>query len=384
MRGLPNAVVSASKLRGFECSLMVFVEADQIQESDYNLAFACLRQKGSDPARCDENGFILDTGVILDTNPPSPSHWIARREGEESKKPASERRMEFWHISTYENEHNLPPGYIEDTILMPYAKNPAMIERMLWGRYADAFDGNAVYYAFESGIHVGENLPWPRGAYLIRGWDFGTRNAVVWSAYWIEDGCEYWHDLAEQYQESSDTERQVRDALKLTEEEFPFWNNRDVCGGVMDYCDPAGRNSSFLVSDKRLRDPIAIMNTYGIHPGFKTALSERGLQVSLALVNRLMEKRDGKGAAVYRVDRKNCPILTRGLMGAYRYPNPGEAGYGNDEPVKGLLCDNVDHIQDCTRYAKINALRLLKAEFEAKNKPLFAAHRVNPNPDRRL
>jgi hypothetical protein len=383
-RGLPHINISQSKLRGFECSMMVFIEADQIDEASYNLSLACLRWKGSDPDTCDDKGFIIDKGAILDTNPPSPSHWIAKLEEEEMKKPEAESTMEFWHISTYENEHNLPPGYIENSIILPYRKNPAMIDRMLWGRYADAFDGNAVYYAFDPQNHVGENLPWPKGAYLVRGWDFGTRNSVVWSAYWVEDGCEYWHVLAEQYLESSDTERQCREALKLTDLEFPFWNNRDICAGVLDFCDPAGRNSSYLVSDARMRDPIAVLKTFGIYPGYKTAINQRGLQVSISLVNRLMEKRDAKGHFVFRVDRKNCHRLYRGFAGGYRYPKVGEANYGKDEPLKGILCDNLDHLQDGFRYSAINCLRLLWAEFTKKNPPNFAAHRVNPNPNRQI
>ena len=382
MRGLPHKSAAESKLRGFECSLMILVEADQIAKRDFNLAMACVRWKGADPATCDENGYILDRGVILDTNPPGTDHWIAEMEEDEKKNPES--KMRFWHIPTEENIHNLPQDYIETQIMIPYRKNPAMIERMLYGRYADAYDGNAVYYAFDPVDHVGEDLPWPNGAMLIRGWDFGTHNSVVWSAYWIKNNTEYWHDLAEQFLESSDTERQAREALKLTERDFPFWNDRSICGGLFDYCDPAGKNSSYLTSDKKLRDPIAVLNTYGIFPGYKTAQSERGLQVSIALVNRLLEKRDDKDRPCYRVDKKNCPILYRGYIGGYRYPNSGEAGYGNNEPLKGVLCNHLDHIQDSARYSKINALKLLKAEHEAKKQSNLAARYENPNPRKRI
>ena len=58
------------------------IEADQIDRKDFELSFACLRWKGADPATCDEKGFIIDQTIIVDTNPPSPSHWIAKMEKE--------------------------------------------------------------------------------------------------------------------------------------------------------------------------------------------------------------------------------------------------------------------------------------------------------------
>lgn len=386
MKGLPADTHAQSALRGFECSRMIFVEADQIAERDYQLAIACIRWKGTDPRRCDENGFILDAGCILDTNPPSPRHWIAKMEEREMAKPPEEREAEFWHISTYENEHNLPPNYIERQILMPYAGNEAMIQRMLYGQYAEAFDGDPVIWAFDSTKHVGEELPFPTGAYLIRGWDFGTRNAVVWSAYWEQDGCEYWHDLCEQYLEGSDTERQVVAALKKTEEEFPFWNDRTKCAGVLDFCDPAGANSNFgsqvSVGGKLMKgSSVTILNSHGVFPG--TNPWNRSLQVTLAICNGLMQARDKNGNVCYKVDKKHCPIMYRALAGEYRYPKVGDPGYRSGEPLKGELCGNVDHIHDAGRYAKINCLKLMRSEYEETKKPIFTRSIGNPNPKKR-
>lgn len=387
MKGLPSGAQAANNLRGFECSRLIFVEADQISERDFQLALACLRWKGSDPETCDANGFIRDAGCVLDTNPPSPRHWIAQMEAREMAKPPEERDMEFWHISTYENQHNLPEDYIERLILMPYQGNTAMIERMLWGRYADAYDGDPVVWAFRVEDHAGDDLPWPSGAYLVRGWDFGTRNAVVWSAYWRDGDDEYWHDLHEQYLEGSDTERQVIAAKAQTEEHFPFWNDRSICAGVLDYCDPAGANSNFgaqvAVGDKLMKgSSTTIMQSHGIFPGMN--MWTRSLQITLTICNRLMQKKDRFGNPVYRVDRKSCPILYRALSGEYRYPKVGDPGYGSGAPLKGELCGNVDHIHDAGRYAKINCLRLIREEYEQTQKPAFSGtRRKNPNPAKR-
>lgn len=343
-RGLPDA--DKGKFRGMECSYLALVEADQITKKQFDLSLACLRWKGADPETCDQKGFIRDRSVVLDSNPPGPEHWIAKMEDEEAQKPEAERVTRFWHICTYENEHNLPENYIRDTILLPYSGNPAMIERMLYGRYADAYDGSPVYYNFSIPVHEGRDLPWPRGAYLMRGHDVGTNAATIWSAYWVENGTEYWHDLYEFYLEGSDTDRHVNEVIKLTESEFPFWNDRGICAGVEDFIDPAAANSSYtkqiVVDGKSVKESaLNIFRTYGIYPRFQTA--SRGLMETIGIVNRLLAKRDAQGRPVYRVDAKGCPRLTRGLHGGYRWPPADERGGNENVPLKGEKCENLDH-----------------------------------------
>lgn len=344
MKGLPHVSAGDSKLRGMECSMMVFVEADQIEERAFMLSFACLRWKGADPATCNRLGFIRDRSIILDTNPPGQAHWIAKREEAEEAKGNS--KMRFWHLCTDDNAHNLPPNYIEETIMLPYEGNAAMIERMRYGRYADAYDGKPVYYAYKVDQHEGRDLPWPKGAYLIRGHDVGTNAATIFSAYWLEDGTEYWHDLYEYYVEGSDTDSHAREVLKATELEFPFWNDRTVCAGVQDFIDPAAANSSYtrqiVVDGKSVKESaLNIFRTYGIYPSFMT--TARGLMETIGIVNRLLQKKDRRGAPVYRVDTKGCPRLVRGYRGGYRWPPADEKGATENIPLKGLKCENLDH-----------------------------------------
>lgn len=329
--GVPSAQYRASRFRGYECSMLVFVEADQLAREDLDLGLACLRWKGADPKTCTEQGSIKDTCIILDTNPPSPRHWIAKLEDEATKAEDDTRR--FWHIPTEENRNNLPPGYIED-LTKTYAKNPSMYERMLLGKYADAFDGDRVLFAFDYGNHAFEHLDFPRGAYLIRGWDFGTTQAVVWSAYWADDKDEYWWDLYEYYAEQSDVERQCRAVLDLTNKIFPFWNDRLVCSGLRDFCDVAGTQR------KDTGSSIVTLHSYNIFPGYQ----RMGLQESITIYNRLLERKDRHGKFVYRIDKNACPRLFVGSAGGYRYPKEGEPGFGSDEPLKGIAGQNYDHV----------------------------------------
>lgn len=383
-RGLPHAKTNENKLRGFECSMMVLVEADLLEQADFQMAMPCLRWKGADSDTCDENGFIIDSGIIVETNPPSPRHWIAQLE--EEWKKGKHPSYHFWHIKTAENALNLPPGYVQNLEAV-YANNPAMLARMVNGEYADAFEGNPVFYNYRAAEHEGEDLPWPKGAYLVRGYDQGNPRATVFSAYWIENGCEYWHDLYEIVLWDSDADRQSLQTIFATEHEFPFWNDRSICSGVLDFCDPAymqrsGTTKIEVNNTKVDMSQLAVFQRNGIFPGMKT--QSRGLQETIAIVNRLLQKRDRKGRPCYRIDIKGCPELRRAMSGGYRYPQVGEPGYGKNEPLKGPICEGLDGVADALRYSIINCMRLLTAEMEKPKDPLYKARRVrNPNPEKR-
>lgn len=379
-RGIPDEAKRGNKLRGYECSLAILIEADLMELGDFQMLLPCLRWK-------DANGdFVTDAGIIIDTNPPGTKHWIAKLEDAEKGKTDSEYR--FWHIATYENEHNLPPHYIERNVILPYRDNPAMLDRMLWGKYADAFDGQAVFDSFKLAIHAAARtrLPFPRGAYLVRGWDFGTSWAVIWSAYWVENEThetetgekvilpvEYWWDLHEEVRSESDVEKQCVIVLDTTNREFPFWNDRQVCAGLLDYCDPAGASKTDKGSS------IDVVRTYGINPTY--TFKDRGLPKTIALVNRLMTIKNNRGQYVYQLDPIGCPVLKVALSGGYRYPKENEPNYGTGVPLKDGI---YDHPSDAARYAKINALKLSKVPVEEKAAHTGQlAHRPSVNPPRR-
>lgn len=392
--GVPSSQYRATRFRGFECSMLVFVEADQLDSEDLDLGMACLRWKGADPSACDEKGFIKDTCVILDTNPPGTTHWISVREKQVIKDHGLDVKTYntssvktstdcFWHIPTEENRSNLPDRYIEK-LEQQYRRNPAMRDRMLLGRYADAFDGQPVLFNFTQD-HSYERLCWPKGAYLIRGWDFGTTNAVIWSAYFtlghyvdakgVRQPQEYWWDLLEYFAEQSDVGRQCIRVRELTEQYFPFWNDRQICSGIKDFCDPAG------AAKKDTGSSLKVLHSYGIYPAY----ARRGLPETIELYNRLLDLKDQHGNFIYRIDKSNCPRLYTASCGGYRYPNVGEAGYGSDEPLKGLAAQNFDHLADASRYAKVGCLRILKEQVEEPQGPVGRlVHRLKVNPIRRF
>lgn len=375
-RGLKDEDKSEGQLRGFECSMFIMIEADLLQESDLDLAIPCLRWKDA------YGNYIPDYSIILDTNPPGPRHWIAKLEKETLA--SGDTSYQFWHIKTEENRHNLRPGYIE-ALEKRYAGKPAHRKRYLLGEYAELFDGKPVFHAFRQDKHAFENIPWPIGAYLVRGWDFGSTHAVIFSAYFRMDftigrdivPIEYWYDMHEYFAEMSDVDKQCTAVADITDGEFPFYNDRNICAGVLDFCDPAGAQK------KDTGSSVSVLNKNGIWPQYQTAV--RSLDTTITIVNRLMQSKDPNGRFVYRIDKKNCPRLYTAHCGEYRYPKPGEAGYSTGDPIKGPVANGADHLEDASRYPKINCLRLAKRIME-ELKPktgVLAQRHVKINPKRK-
>lgn len=347
-KGVKDEKISENTLRGLECTMLILIEADMLTRDDFDMALQCLRLRDA------FGNHVRDKNCIVETNPPGPTHWIAQLETEKTKTGAYPD-YEFWHLKTAENAHNLDPGdptaippvlsYL-DKLKRSYEGNPAMYARMVDGEYSEAHPGNPVFYRFNISKHKGIDLAWPDQAYLIRTWDFGVFNAVCWAAYFTKTfngkPFEYLHFLSEQYIEGSDVEYQAQQAIKLTEEVFPFWNDREKCSGIKDYADPSGRNVTGMGIEAGKRSYFQVLHTHGIAPGYKIIQN----QPSIALVNRALGEYDPDGNPMIRIDEECCPLIVAGCSGKYRYPAQGEAGYGLDNatPIKGSACDNIDHI----------------------------------------
>lgn len=408
--GLKDGQQAASKLRGMECTMLVLIEADQLDESDFALSQACLRLPdafGHKPKRTlkpgeevaegdDPESWVADWRykTIIDTNPPDPDHWIARFEA--AAKADNREDVRFWHICTEENRQNLPENYIENSILLVYRDQPAMLDRMYRGKYARAYDGIPVLHAFKSQVHAipppgrdgKRSWRWPQGAYMVIGMDFGiSGHGSVISAYFETssngESQEYWWDLAEYYREGETTEAQCVGTLDLIEKMFPFWNNRALCSGVIWAADPAGAARNAAGG----KGHFDILKSYGISPRITRGASAR-LKSSLAVYNRLLAIRDKQGQPIYRINPDTCPKLYTASCGGYRYPKHGEPGWkpGDDpDPLKGPLYGNFDHIVDSARYGKMNCLRLPNNGNSLTGSlagPL--AHSITPNPVRQF
>lgn len=256
-----------------------------------------------------------------------------------------------------------------DRIIAKHGPNSPFTRSALHGEFVEYFEGEPVYYAYHQMVHERETLGWINGATLVVGMDVGTHNASVIAACKTDRGghLHVWM-LREVILTSSDTDRQCVALLKVLEKEFPFWNKGGTtCPQTLFYCDPAARNSSFTSRGPN-SSALAVIHSHGIFPGMKTAVQ---LQPSIAVVNRLLqqnhvvrqehpETKEVTETTIwhFRISTTGCPVLAKAMAGQYRYPTVDQPGYGNDLPLKGALCEHVDHVCDSARYLCFNVLSI--------------------------
>ena len=364
--GLPDADKANAKTRSNQCSMMIFVEADQIEESYVSMGIGSVRLLDANGKR------FVDAGIIIESNPPSTKHWIAKWENGDFSDPEHPqepmRRCKFWHIPTKENEHIMGKNYVQN-LIDQYRYKPDEYERFVLGNYADVYPGSPVIKTFNAAIHCRKNLGFPRGATLVRGWDYGgSNNACLWMAYFIDEAkYEHFWALKELWLQNSTIEEQATEVLRITKEDFPDTNDKTEVNAIYDFGDIAGGQKSATGSVTN------VLSTFGVYPG----ATKMNIQESLAMVLRLMSARDNQDRPLFLIDPIHCPKLTQALKGEYRYPIVGEPGYGAavQEPLKGEACNNADHITDTLRYSVANMFRLLKIGTKG---PLKGGTKVNP------
>lgn len=270
-----------------------------------------------------------------------------------------------------------------DRIIAEYGPNSPFTRSTLHGEFVAIWDGDPVYYAYSREAHETTDLPWPHGAILCVGMDPGTHNASVIGAVKMDrKGHTHVWIMREVILTGSDTERQCVELLKVLSLEFPWWNSEsELCPQTLFFCDPAARNSAYTDARKPTASALRVMQSHGIAPGYKIGL---GLQPSIAVVNRILQNNHTMAAIDhqtgrnversvwhFRIDTERCPTLCDGFRGEYRYPSKTQPGYGNDKPLKGELCNHVDHGMDALRYLAANALAI---DFETHTPAMTARY----------
>lgn len=274
-----------------------------------------------------------------------------------------------------------------DRIIAKYGPNSPYTRSALHGEFIEIFEGQPVYYAYNSQVHEFDKLPWPQGATLSVGMDVGTHNASCIAAVKQDNtGRTHIWLMREIILEGSDTDRQCVELLKVLANEFPFWNKGlPICPQTLFFCDPAARNSAFTSRGPN-SSALRVINSHGIFPGMKTGVH---LQPRIATLNRLLQQnytiQNGTTKTVwqFRINKTKCPVLARAMAGAYRYPAKDQPGYGSDLPLKGALCGHVDHVADSAAYLIINVLDIAE-EHHTSSMTTAREQMSNPEPARRI
>ena len=155
--------------KGYELGGFTMEEASQLQEHTWKVLRSRLSWKGG-PTH----------GAML-SNPGFRGQWLANYAAKNEVELLDGRSPDCLVIrsETYENRHNLPADYIAD-MEKQYADDPVGLAMALQGKDGVAEVGRPVFINFWKDTHnVDPNILFNPYRPLVRGWDFGKRNAAV-------------------------------------------------------------------------------------------------------------------------------------------------------------------------------------------------------------
>lgn len=265
-------------------------------------------------------------------NPPGQYHWLYRR-----FKVGFNPKTDFvCHTSTYDNQENLPEGYIEDL----ESQSEQWKKAFLYGEWSFVAAGDPVYADFREEIHVAKEPLIPvRKVPIVRSFDFGYRfPACGWYQYHPSKDRTY--KLAELM--VPDCTIDIFAELVLAEERkrFPGFNPQTDFENVGD---PAGNQKG----DKSERTSIEILASKGIG---ELRSSPTFIKDGLNLIRReLLVRDDGKPG--YIVD-PSCQLTQETYLGGYFLKE------GEDIPDD--KCHPYCDVADSDRYFFVNKVQIVQ------------------------
>jgi hypothetical protein len=298
-------------------------------------------------------GGPVDTGVILDTNPPDDDHWYYKFAEEDTpvdwkffRQPGAllhqpknreglTRLDSAADVDDYapnplaENVHNISNGYGYWLNQIP-GKNQDWINVFLLGKYGTTADGKPVFPEYDDAVHVAKEslVPVP-GARLFAGWDFGLTPACVVGQITPRGQLQI---LREYVSEDMGIRQFARTIVKPgLINDFPLMK-------IESACDPAG-NVRSQIDEKTCVQELLEAGIYS-EPASTNDFIQRREAVAYFLT-QLNEGRPG-----FLLD-PSCKQLRKGFNGKYRYERVRTSVERyKDRPLK----DEFSHPHDALQY----------------------------------
>lgn len=276
-------------------------EAEEVDEEEFRtLAFGRLR------------GTVGPRRMVLASNPPNIDHWLYDFFVSQANADTA-----VHHFSTYDNQTNLPDGYLAKLETMP----PMWKRKYLYGQWGVLAEGAQVFTNFRDDLHIAP-LKYAAGLPLIRGWDFGFHHpACVWLQVAPTGHVAILHELLGK---EEDLRHFAKRVVETTNQRF----GPRTCE---DYCDVAG-------TQKNDRGPTAVQilhNEFRIFPGYRKV----GLFQSVTQINDLLERLP-LGLPMLRL-APHCRLLREAFAGGYCMDKK------TDLPKKDGF---YEHVVDALRY----------------------------------
>lgn len=322
-----------------EFAAILVIEAHEMTEE----AFRKLRNRARQG--------LLPSFLILEGNPPSEGHWLARLTN--PREPSYDPSITVFELASTENWDFMTTAYKRTLEAMPSGWR----RRYLLGKTGFLPSGSAVYPAYVESFHGRQTAVIPDRP-LIRGWDFGYRRAACLWAQKTDRGQLLVH---REWMALETPESEFIDGVKQRTNEW--FGERTV----LDYGDPAARN----------RDPegVATLDRLGQF-GVRMLYRQTTYAQRIPLINqRLSMLIDGEPAVI--IDPQGCPILTEALLGGYHYP---EIDPDRKYTQKHEIPDHdqwFSHLSNAFEYVMVNLYLGASAEVREQRREVRQVRKLN-------
>lgn len=151
-----------------EIGFFALDEADEFEEETVKTLITRRRQKG-----------VARFGLYA-FNPPATTHWLHKFFVKDLKEnPDLAKHRILFSNTTFENQHNLPAGYI-DQLKRTYAGD--QLKRFLYGEWGSVSSELAVFPSFREQVYVSTaKLKHNPGVTILRAIDYGMNSGCLWA-----------------------------------------------------------------------------------------------------------------------------------------------------------------------------------------------------------
>lgn len=276
--------------------------------------------------------------IYFTTNPCNKSHWMF----DKFVTKAQEGITKLVRASTYENRHNLPPGYIEE-LERTYPAD--WIEVYLKGEFGITLEGLPVTPGFRKSTEInGIRVPWHVASVkydpelpIKRGWDPGRVRPAC--GVWQVGKNGQWRKLWEKLGNNQPGNIFIPLVKNELNDRFPgaYWQ---------DFADPQvfeqNKEDGRSWADELQRSGISVERIPRTSPGYRADV-----------FGRMLEQTTNDGQPLVVID-PFCDISIEAYMGGYHKKKPELGKAIDDEPVKDGY---YEHIVDADQYIIVGAYK---------------------------
>lgn len=284
-----------------------------LDQGIFNIAQMRVRQRG-----------VPRHQIVLTFNPPTTYHWAYTEFFKRKESELKEMGYALYRSVPRENSQNLPDKYY-DRLLSRLS--PDLARRFVEGEVIAVYPGERVYKECRDNYHIVDDTTLRPRVPLVLGFDFGrTPCALVCQV--CPDGQLLVHKEVQLWDASAET---------LAEHLIPLLNSQFTGLPWRCWGDPAG-----VAKGQGLdASPFEVLERKGFHvePGAIDLFTRK------EVIKQRFARTTPSGAPAVLISRSGCPLLSEGMLGAYRYPRSVD-GRLSEAPVK----NEASHLANALEY----------------------------------